>query len=71
MWAENMCMLDGKIVFVVPNVPETAVLVRFNPLFAYFYYSVTSGKGMVHLKIDMARNQTIASVMDETYPAIK
>ena len=58
-----MCMLDGKTVFEVPNVPETTVLVRFN---AYLYDAYA--KGMVHLRIDMARNQTIASVMDETFP---
>lgn len=71
LWAENMCMLDGKTVFEVPNVPETAVLVRFNALFAYLYDAVTNAKGMVNLRIDIARNQTIASVMNETFPEIK
>jgi hypothetical protein len=66
-----MCMLDGKTVFEVPNVPETAVLVRFNALFAYLYDAVTYAKGMVNLRIDMARSQTIASVMNETFPEIK
>jgi len=64
-------MLDGKTVFEVPNVPETAVLVRFNALFAYLYDAVTNAKGMVNLRIDIARNQTIASVMNETFPEIK
>ena len=64
-------MLDGKTVFEVPNVPETAVLVRFNALFAYLYDAVTNAKGMVHLRIDIARNQTIASLMNETFPEIK
>lgn len=71
LWAENMCMLDGKTVFKVPNVPETAVLVRFSALFAYLYDAVTNAKGMVNLRIDIARNQTIASVMNETFPEIK
>ena len=64
-------MLDGKTVFEVPNVPETAVLVRFNALFAYLYDAVTNAKGMVNLRIDIARSQTIASVMNETFPEIK
>jgi len=64
-------MLDGKTVFEVPNVPKTAVLVRFNALFAYLYDAVTNAKGMVNLRIDIARNQTIASVMNETFPEIK
>ena len=58
MWAENMCMLDGQTFFVVPNVPETAILFRFNVLFAYVFDAVTSGKGMVQLKINTAKNQT-------------
>jgi hypothetical protein len=49
-------MLNGKTVFTVPNVPENAVLVRFNVLFAYIFDAVTGGKGMVQLKIDMAKN---------------
>ena len=57
--------------FEVPNVPETAVLVRFNALFAYLYDAVTNAKGMVNLRIDISRNQTIASVMNETFLEIK
>ncbi len=49
-----------KTVFTVPNVPENAVLVRFDVLFAYIFDAVTGGKGMVQLKISTAKNQTIA-----------
>ena len=48
-----MCMLDGKKVFEVPNVPETAVLVSFNVLFAYLYDAVTNAKGILHIRIFM------------------
>ena len=41
-------MLDGKTVFEVQNVPETAVLVSFNAFFADLYDAVTYAKGMVH-----------------------
>jgi hypothetical protein len=37
MCAEYMRMLDGETVFTVPNVPENAVLVRFNVLFKFAY----------------------------------
>ena len=64
-------MLDGKTQFIVPNIPEKAVLLRFNVLFAYLYDAVTGGKGMMQLQVDPAKNQTISSVMHETFPAIK
>ena len=51
-----MCMLDGKTKFIVPNIPEKAVLLRFNVLFAYLYDAVTSGKGMMQLQVDPAKN---------------
>ena len=56
---EYMCMLDGKTVFTLPNIPENAVLVHFNVLFACIFDAVTGGKGMVQLKIGSAKNQTI------------
>ena len=66
-----MCMLNGKTKFVIPNIPEKAVLLRFNVLFAYVYNAVSGGKGMMLLKIEPSKNQTIASIMKETFPAIK
>ena len=63
-------MLDGKTVFTVANVPENAVLVRFNVLFAYIFDAITGAKGMVHLKIGMAKNQTNSTLMTEIFPAI-
>jgi hypothetical protein len=64
-------MLNGKTKFVIPNIPEKAVLLRFNVLFAYVYDAVSGGKGMMLLKIEPSKNQTIASIMKETFPAIK
>ncbi len=55
-------MLDCKTVFTVPNVPENAVLVRFDVLFAYIFDAVTGSKGMVQLKIGTAKNQTITGL---------
>ena len=64
-------MLDGKTQFIIPHITEKAVLLRFNVLFAYLYDAVTSGKGMMQLQVDPAKNQTISSIMHETFPAIK
>ena len=69
--AENMCMLNGKTRFTIQNIPEDAVLVRFNPLFAYVYDAVSGGKGMMQLKIDPAKTRTIANIAREHFPAIK
>ena len=56
-------MLNGKTKFVIQNIPEKAVLLRFNVLFAYVYDTVSGGKGMMLLKIELSKNQTIASIM--------
>ncbi len=66
-----MCMLNGKKKIVIPNIPEKAVLLRFNVFFAYVYEAVSGGKGMMQLSIGPSKNQTIASIMQETFPAIK
>jgi hypothetical protein len=69
--AENMCMLNGKTRFTVPNIPEDAVMLRFNPLFAYVFEAISRGKGMLQLKIEPSKNRTIANIMREHFPAIK
>ncbi len=66
-----MCMLNCKTKFVILNIPKKAVLLRFNILFAYVFEAVSRGKGMMQFKIEPSKNQTIASVMQETFPAIK
>jgi hypothetical protein len=63
-------MLNGKTMFVIPNIPEKAVLLHFNLLFAYVYDAASGGKGMMLVKIEPSKNQTIASIMKETFPAI-
>ncbi len=40
-------MLDVKTVFMDPNDPENAVLVRYNVLFAYIFDAITGAKGMI------------------------
>jgi hypothetical protein len=69
-WAENMCMLNSKTKFHVPNVPGDAVLLRYcdNILIAYVFDAVTGGKGMAYLQINPGKNQTIANLMLETFP---
>jgi hypothetical protein len=64
-------MLNGKQSFDIPNVPPDHVLVRFNVLFAYIFEAVSGGKGMMHLKIDPSKQQTICNLLQATYPAIK
>ncbi len=50
--AENICMLNGKMSFDIPNVPADHVLLRFNILFAFVFEVVSGGKDMMILKID-------------------
>jgi hypothetical protein len=66
-----MCMLNGKTSFPIPNVPEDHKLVRFNVLFAYVFDAVSGAKGMLNLKIDPSKKQTISNLLHETFPAIK
>ena len=42
--AENMCMLNGKTRFTIPNIPEDAVMVRFNPLSPKFMMLLPGAK---------------------------
>jgi hypothetical protein len=64
-------MLNGKTSFPIPNVPVDHKLVRFNVLFAYVFDAVSGGKGMLNLKIDPSKQQTISNLLHETFPAIK
>ena len=64
-------MLNGKTSFDIPNVPADHVLLRFNVLFAYVFDAVSSGKGMMQLKIDPPKNQTIHNLLRETFPSLK
>ncbi len=66
-----MCMLNGKQSFNIPNVPSDHVQLRFNVLFAYVFEAVSGAKGMMQLKIDPSKHQTINALMHETFPAIK
>jgi hypothetical protein len=66
---ENMCMLNGKISFDIPNVPADHV--QANILFAFIYEVVSRGKGMLLIKIDPSKSQTINCLMNETFPAIE
>ena len=64
-------MLNGKTSFDIPNVPADHVLLRFNVLFAYVFEAVSGGKGMLQLKIDPCKNQTIYNLLQETFPTIE
>ncbi len=68
--AENVCMLNGKKSFDIPNVPPDHVLIRFNILFAYVFEAVSGAKGIMQLKIDPSKHETINTLMHETFPAI-
>jgi len=64
-------MLNGKTSFDIPNVPADHVLLRFNVLFAYVFEAVSGGKGMLQVKIDPSKNQTIYNLLHETFPTIE
>ena len=66
-----MCMLNGKTSFPIPNVPADHKLLRFNVLFAHVFEAVSGGKGMLNLKIDPSKQQTISNLLNETFPAIE
>ena len=66
-----MCILNGKTSFDIPNVPPDHVLLLFNILFAFVFEVVSGGKGMMLLKIDPSKTQTITNLLHETFPAIK
>jgi hypothetical protein len=66
-----MGMLNGEPKFEILNVPEDAILLRYNELFSYFYEALSRGKGMMQLQILPGKNQTIASVLHETFPVLK
>ncbi len=69
--AENICLLNGKTLFGIPNVPADATMLRFNVLFSFVFEAVSGGKGMMQLKIDPSKNQTITNLLLETFPAIQ
>ncbi len=64
-------MLNGKMSFDIPNVPADHILLCFNILFAYIFEAVSGVKGMLQLKIDPSKQQTIHNLLHETFPAIK
>ena len=64
-------MLNGKVSFYIPNVPPDCILLHFNVLFTYFFEAVSMGKGMMNLKIEPSRNQTINNLLHKTFPSIK
>ena len=64
-------MLNGKTSFPIPNVPADHKLLRFNVLFAHVFEAVSRGKGMLNLKIDPSKQQTISNLLNETFPAIE
>jgi hypothetical protein len=64
-------MLNYKTLFVIPNILENAVLLCSNVLVAYDFEAVSEGKGMMQLKIEQSKNQTMSSIMHESFPAIK
>jgi hypothetical protein len=64
-------MLNGKTSFEIPNVPADHVLLRYNVLFAYVFEAVSGGKGMLQLRIDPSKNQTINNLLHETFPSLK
>jgi hypothetical protein len=66
-----MCLLNSKTLFDIPNVPAYATLLRFNILFSFIFEAVSGGKGIMQLKIDASKNQTITNLMIETFPAIQ
>ena len=69
-----MCMHNGKTLFDIPNVPADHVLLLFNILFTFkfkFVYDVVSGgKGIMLLKIDPSKTQTIINLMDNTLKSL-
>ena len=66
-----MAMLNSTTKFEILNVPEEAILLRFNVLYAYVHEALSHGKGLMLLKIMPGKNRTIASVLHETFLVLK
>jgi hypothetical protein len=64
-------MINSRTLFDILNVLADATLLRYNILSAFVFEAVLGGKGMMQLKIDPSKNQTITNLVLETFPAIK
>ncbi len=64
-------MLNGKKTIDISTVLADHKLLRFNILSTYVFDAVSGDKGMLKLKIDPSKQQTIQNLMHETFPAIK
>ncbi len=69
-----MCLVDGRLNIVPPIIPEAQEFVHFNNLWGYLFYKLTGkekdDKGIAAFTIVLAKNLTIAALLDRVFPAI-
>ena len=62
-------MLDGESLIDPPIIPDLD-LIHFNVLFAHLFRTLTESQAMSHLQINTAKDNTITTLLDRTFPPI-
>ncbi len=71
-FAENVLVFNGKTAIDnQPEVPETMKLQPHNMLAAHMFNVFTSCQAMQQLQINVSKNNTIHSLLQKQFPAIK
>ena len=74
LFAESLCLVDGKHNIIPLIVPEEQEFVHFNTLWCYLFYKLTGedkeDKGIDAFKIFPSKGLTITALLDRVFPAI-
>ena len=74
LFAESLCLVDGKHNIIPLIVPEEQEFMHFNTLWCYLFYKLTGedkeDKGIDAFKIIQSKGLTITALLDRVFPAI-
>ena len=73
--AESMLLVNGKLPITPPVVPAEQEFVHMNTLWCYLFYKLVgddgaTGKFISAFAIDAQKGQTIAALLDKSFPGI-
>ena len=73
--AESMLLVNGKLPITQPIVPAEQEFVHMNTLWCYLFYKLVgddgaTGKFISAFAIDAQKGQTIAALLDKSFPCI-
>ena len=73
--AESMLLVNGKLPITPPVVPAEQEFVHMNTLWCYLFYKLVgddgaTGKCISTFAIDAQKDQTIAVLLDKSFPGI-